>query len=108
MKSQILALGMILAVTGCAASRQTILTVPAVSMTTPSTEVGYSAQPGEKVSAEYCQGDDPVTSNDKNVGLIDEAVMKAQKKSGAAYISDATISQKGSCVMVEGTAMLVR
>ena len=57
------------------------------------------------MSAEYCQGDDPITSNDHNVGLIDEAVMKAQKQSGAEYLGDVTISQKGGCVMVEGIVM---
>jgi hypothetical protein len=74
-------------------------------MTRPSTEAGHVAQPGEKVNAEFCQGDDPITTTDRNVGLIDEAVMKAQKQSGADYIADVTISQKGGCVMVEGTAM---
>jgi hypothetical protein len=87
------------------ATRQTILTVPAVSMTRPSVAPDHVVQPGNKVTAEYCQGDDPITSNDANVGLIDEAVMKAQRESGAEYIGDVTISQKGSCVMVEGVAM---
>jgi hypothetical protein len=104
MKTRNLAFGLLLLVNACA-TRQTILTVPAVSMTRPSVDSGHAAQPGDKVSAEYCQGDDPITSDDRNVGLIDEAVMKAQRQTGAEYISDVTISQKGSCVMVEGTAM---
>lgn len=89
---------------GCA-SRQTILTVPAVSMTHDSTPDGVHSSPAGHVEAEFCEGDDPLVSRDKNVGLIDEVVMKAQKQSGATYISDVTISQKGDCVMVEGTAM---
>jgi hypothetical protein len=74
-------------------------------MTRPSIDSNHVMHPGERVSAEYCQGDDPITSNDRNVGLIDEAVMKAQKQSGAEYLGDVTISQKGSCVMVEGVVM---
>jgi hypothetical protein len=74
-------------------------------MTQPSIEPGYQAKPHGPVTSEYCQGDAPLVSSDRNIGLIDEAVMKAQKQSGATYISDVTISQKGSCVMVEGTAM---
>ena len=104
MKTRILAFGLLLFANACA-TRQTILTVPAVSMTRPSVDSSHVVQPGEKVSAEFCRGDDPITTEDRNVGLIDEAVMKAQKQSGAEYISDVTISQKGNCVMVEGTAM---
>ena len=104
MKTRTLALGLLLLVNACA-SRHTILTVPAVSMTRSSIDSNHAAQPGERVSAEYCKGDDPITSNDPNVGLIDEAVMKAQKQSGAEYLGDVTITQKGSCVMVEGVAM---
>ena len=104
MKTRNWAFGLLLLVNACA-TRQTILTVPAVSMTQPSVDPNHAAQPGDKVKAEYCQGDDPITTDDHNVGLIDEAVMKAQRESGAEYLSDVTISQKGSCVMVEGVAM---
>ncbi len=104
MKTLTLALGLLLLVSGCA-SRHTILTVPAVSMTRTSSDASHAVQPGERVSAEYCRGDDPITSEDPNVGLIDEAVIKAQKQSGAAYLSDVTITQKGGCVTVDGIAM---
>jgi hypothetical protein len=107
MKTHKLAIGLLLLSSACA-SRHTILTVPAVSMTRPSVEPSHVIQPGDKVSAEYCQGDDPITStdaDDANIGLIDEAVMKAQRQSGAEYIGDVTISQKGGCVLVEGIAM---
>jgi hypothetical protein len=39
------------------------------------------------------------------VGLIDEAVMKAQQQSGARYLSDVTIYREGSCVIVDAMAM---
>jgi hypothetical protein len=93
-----------LATTGCS-NRYTILSVPAVSMTTPSLPEGSSVTPAGKVEAQYCQGDDPIVSKDNNVGLIDEAVAKAQQQSGAKYLSDVTIQQDASCVYVDGTAM---
>lgn len=93
-----------LAATGCS-NRYTILSVPAVSMTTPSLPEGTPAQPAGRVEAEYCTGDDPIVSKDDNVGLIDEAVAKAQQKSGAKYLSDVTIQRDASCVYVEGMAM---
>ncbi len=93
-----------LATVGCS-NRYTILSVPAVSMTTPSMPEGAPAQPAGRVEAEYCTGDDPIVSKDDNVGLIDEAVAKAQQKSGAKYLSDVTIQRDASCVYVEGMAM---
>jgi hypothetical protein len=93
-----------LATVGCS-NRYTILSVPAVSMTTPSLQQGEAATPAGRVEAEYCLGDDPVVSKDDNIGLIDEAVAKAQQKSGAKYLSDVTIQRDSSCVYVEGMAM---
>lgn len=104
MKTRNLTLGLLLLLNACA-TRHTILTAPAVSMTRPSVDPNHVTQPGDKVSAEYCEGDDAITSDENSVGLIDEAVMKAQRQSGAEYISDVTISQKGDCVLVEGVAM---
>lgn len=89
---------------GCA-TRQTLVTVPAVSMTRPSMDRNHVAQPGNRVTAEYCKGDTPITREDGNVGLIDEAVLKAQRVSDAEYLRDVTISQAGDCVRVEGVAM---
>lgn len=99
MKNAKLSIILLVLLNACA-TRQTILTVPAVSMTRPSVDPTHVTQPGDKVSAEYCQGDDPITSDDRNVGLIDEAVMKAQRQSGAEYISDVTISQKGASSVI--------
>jgi hypothetical protein len=89
---------------GCS-SHYKILSVPAMSMTVPSIPPGTTATASGRVEAEYCPGDDPVVSKDSNVGLIDEAVAKAQQQSGAKYLSDVTISRDGNCIFVEGTAM---
>ena len=97
-------IGLLLVMSGCSA-RYAVLTVPAVSMTNPSFQSGTSGIPAGHVESTYCRGDDPITSQDKNVGLIDEAVMKAQKESGAAYLTDVTVYRDGSCIVVEATAM---
>jgi hypothetical protein len=89
---------------GCSAHYK-ILSVPAMSMTVPSVPPGSAAAAAGRVQAQYCRGDDPVVSKDANVGLIDEAVAKAQQQSGAKYLSDVTVSGDGDCVYVEGTAM---
>jgi len=104
MKTALMIVGVALSTVGCAA-RYTVLTVPAVSMTNPSFDPGKAATSAGPVEATYCQGDEPLVSHDQNVGLIDEAVMKAQKQSGAAYLTDVTISRDGKCMVVQATAM---
>lgn len=89
---------------GCSAHYK-ILSVPAMSMTVPSVPPGSPATAAGRVESEFCTGDDPIVSKDANVGLIDEAVAKAQQQSGAKYLSDVTVSGDGKCIYVEGTAM---
>ncbi len=103
MKALLMLAGVLVA-TGCSA-HYAVLTVPAVSMTEPSVAPGTAATPAGHVESKYCPGDDSLTSQDHNVGLIDEAVMKAQKQSGADYLTDVTVYRDGKCVVVEGTAM---
>jgi len=102
--SRLAPLALAACVAGCA-GRYTILTVPAISMTTTTFAAGYHGTPGAHVEAKFCSGDTPVISKDDSVGLIDEAVMKAQQQSGATYIADAVISRQEDCVFVVGTAM---
>jgi hypothetical protein len=104
MKTRNLAITSPILLNACA-TRQTILTVPAVSMTRPSVDPNHVTQPSDKLSAGYCEGSDAVTSGENGAGLIDEAVTEAQCHSGAEYPSVVTISQKGDCMVVEGVAM---
>jgi hypothetical protein len=94
----------ITAALGCS-GRYTILSVPAVSMTTPSLPPGTKASPAGRVEARYCTGDTPIASKDDIVGMMDEAILRAQQKSGAAYLSDVTIQRDGDCIYVNGMAM---
>ena len=97
---------LVAATLGACASRETVLTVPAVSMTNPSLKAGKSVAPAGRVQAEYCEGDDSLLSDgDNNIGLIDEAVVKAERDSGAVYLSDVTVTRKGDCVSVDAIAM---
>jgi hypothetical protein len=93
-----------LGTTACSA-RYAILTVPAISMTNASFDPGYKGTKVAPVEAKYCRGDATIASHDNNVGLIDEAVIKAEQQSGAQYLKDVVISRDGSCVVVEATAM---
>ena len=105
MKTQHCFLYLLVSLASCA-PRHNILTVSAVSMTHASTAKDHLAKPSGRVEAEYCGGDKSLASpDDRNVGLIDEAVLRAQRQSGATYLSDVSISQKGNCVLVEGMAM---
>jgi hypothetical protein len=91
-------------IAGCS-GRYTLLAVPAISMTSTTFPPGYRAAPGPRVEAKFCTGDKPVASKDDNIGLIDEAVMKAQQQTGATYLADVVISREDDCVVVDGTAM---
>jgi hypothetical protein len=87
------------------AGRHTILAVPAVSMTTPALPPGATSTQIGRVEASFCHGDDPLVSQDSNIGLIDEAIAKAQKMTNATYLKDVTIQSDGACVYVEAMAM---
>ncbi len=89
---------------GCSA-RYTVLTVPAVSMTEPAFDASYKGTPSGRVNVSYCKGDSAIASHDRNVGMMDEAILKAQNQSGARYLTDVTLSRDGSCLVVEATAM---
>lgn len=96
-----------LLVSGCA-TRYSLLSTPAVSMSDAAFETGYTAKDSGAINTRYCRGDDPVSSSSKDsyqIGLMDEVIAKAQKESGARYIANAQFFSEGSCVVLEGTAM---
>ena len=70
-------------------------------MTHQSIEANQNLVEIGEVESEYC----PDTFNDKGqIGLLDEAIMGAQKKSGADFITNASFwrNEKG-CISVNGT-----
>jgi len=94
----VLALGLILQ--SCA-HKIKIMDVSAVSMTKKNIAKNQKLVEKDSVEGRFCSS----AFNDKGtVGLIDEAIKDAQKKSGADFIVDARFFREGGCVGVEGTA----
>ncbi|HEX3904422.1 MAG TPA: hypothetical protein VH853_16410 [Polyangia bacterium] len=102
-------IGLVLApllMVGCADVCQSYLLVqmPAVSMSMRASQ-GQRATAIGPVNAKFCYGEPPLVSQDGTVGLIDEAIAKAEKQTGASYIADARFTQSCGCMILEGTAM---
>jgi hypothetical protein len=99
MKTLIL-VGLLLGVTSCA-HKVKILDASAVSMTHTSIEPHQNLVEIGEVESEFC----PDTFGDKGqIGLLDEAVKNAQKKSGADFITNASFWRDNSgCISVNGT-----
>ena len=92
-----------LAAAGCCES-YLLVQAPAVSMSIRSSD-GQAAVPLGPVAVRYCQGDKPISSQTLMVGMMDEAIAKAQQQTGASYISDARFTVECACMVLEGTAM---
>ena len=85
------------------ASKVRILNTNAVSMTEYSLEKGRKVKEIGEVQGKFCPGDKK--TQDNTFGLIDEAVRVAQDKSGADFLTNTVVYQKGMCVSVEGTGV---
>lgn len=86
--------------TSCA-HKVKVLDASAVSMTHNSIEANQNLVEIGEVESEFC----PDSFNDKGqIGLLDEAILNAQKKSGADWIMNASFwrDQRG-CISVTGT-----
>ena len=84
----------------CAPMKVKILDVASVSMTRYSIGEGEKLQELGNVSGQFCAD----SIHDKgNIGLLDEAIKKAQASSGADFIHNTTVWSDGAgCVTVEG------
>jgi hypothetical protein len=92
----------VLMLTGCAV-KQKILDASAVSMTHAHIPAGAKTKDIGAVSGRFCSGD-----GDKGeMGLMDEAIKNAQKSSKADFIVNATFTQEGSCMVVDGTGQRI-
>jgi Na+/H+ antiporter NhaD/arsenite permease-like protein len=98
MKNLTLALIALVAVS--CAHRQKVLDTAAISMTHDSLKPGTELMTKGPVTAEFCTD----AMNDKGqIGLMDEAVKKAQATAQIDYIMNATFwSTAGGCMVVEG------
>lgn len=99
MKTLLIAV-LLVGVTSCA-HKQKILDASAVSMTHNSLDAGQNLVEIGEVESEFC----PSAMNDKgDIGLLDEAIAAAQKKSGADWITNASFWRDMSgCISVTGT-----
>ena len=81
-----------------------LVQVPAVSMSVRSAENQRATSLGP-VNVRYCSGDPTLASQDASVGLMDEAIAKAEQQTGASYIADARFTAECGCLSLQGVAM---
>ncbi len=94
-----LALVLIAAVSVSCAMRQKVLDTSAISMTHDSLKPGTELMTMGPVKAEFCSD----AFKDKgDIGLMDEAVKKAQTDNQVDYIMNASFWSTGGCMVVEG------
>ena len=89
---------------GCASQRP-LFKSPMVSTTDGSVEASAHLENLGLVTAQYCPGDQPMDPDNKNIGMLDEVIAKAQSSVKARYIKDAQFYTAGNCVYLEGTAL---
>lgn len=103
MKTLIL-ISIALVVSSCA-MRQKVMDAPAVSMTHDSIKPGMELVTKGPVKAEFCTD----SWKDKgSIGLMDEAVKKAQTDNQVDYILNASFWTTGGCMQVEGDGANVK
>jgi len=108
MNGRFIAILLVCAVATQCTSRQTILTLGAISM--KKTSIDKKGKEIGKITAQYCKGDPSLSDNpdDSNVGMIDEALLKAEKKSQATYLTNVKViglSDSGTyCIEIQGLA----
>ncbi len=94
-----LTLVLIAAIAVSCAHRTKVLDTAAISMTHDSVKPGHELVTKGPVTAEFCTD----TFGDKGqIGLMDEAVKKAQSMNQVDYIMNATFWSTGGCMVVEG------
>ena len=98
-KSQIiLSLAAVAFLGGCAMKTK-ILDAGAVSMKHAHMPENAKMKDIGEVTGEFCTD----SSQEGQIGLMDEAIKDAQSKSGADFITNVTFYSTGSCVTLEGT-----
>jgi hypothetical protein len=91
------------ALSSCA-TRQHVLSVAAISMTETSKDPAFKTEKLGAIEAEYCQDSYSATTG-KDIGLIDEAVKKAQVQAHADVLENVDVYKSANCVIVSGTAV---
>jgi hypothetical protein len=103
---KLLALALAAVLAGCCSAQQ-FFQASVVSMTKMNMS---SYKRGDTVTGQYCTGDDPVATNgdDMEIGLMDQAILKAQKKAKADGLADVSFFRECNCVNVKGTAIFAK
>ena len=102
-KLNLIALGCVAALASGCAMRTKVLDVQAVSMTRPSLGPGETLRETGPVKGEFCADSMRDAKRGVAVGLMDEAVKRAQEEHKVDFITNATFYSSGSCMIVEGT-----
>lgn len=84
---------------GACAVKQKVLDASAVSMSKSYVPKGKSLKEMGDVTGQFCTD----SSHKGSMGLMDETIKDAQRRSKVDFIINASFFRKGSCMMVEGT-----
>lgn len=92
---------------GCSSTpaRKRVFSVPVVSMTHSRIPSGYKIKVGRAISTRFCKGDAPVVETGQTVGMIDQAIHKAQIEHNATHLYDVLVMQEKSCFVLEALAV---
>lgn len=89
----------------CTSARESLVTLPAVSMSESTLNPAKMGTDLGPVTARYCAGETPNVAKTSKVGLLDEVTHLAQAEKKASYIMDAQYFRQGNCVILEGKAV---
>lgn len=99
MKNQIGYLVVALLLSACC-SKQQIMQAPVVSMT--KRHAPKRLEGGKSISVQWCTGDSPyINKGDNELGMIDQLIMKAQRKHRADFLVNSIFYQKCDCMIVD-------
>lgn len=95
----------ILLATGCSTARKHVLSAQLVSMTHSQVPEDYRLKRISIADESFCEDDKPIYNSGKVVGLVDQAILKAQKKHKATHLADVSIFIEEDCGVISGTAV---
>ncbi len=107
----LLIIGLGLLSTSCVTRWEPLMNAEIISMDSTDFKKG-SYKEGPQVNEKYCfvPGEEKQAisykEGDATVGLVDEVIMRAQKKTKAKGLKNVSIDHSGSCVRLEATTIM--